>query len=92
MQVSVIGIRRVDIDPDASRNQNSTHGFSVYYSFEDVNVFGQQTDKVFLSDAILGRDLPSVRIEPGSLLQIDFTRHGKLQRISGYVPPARVED
>ena len=72
MVAKIEGVRNVQF---TSREGREINGVTVYISFENENVAGRETDKVFLS-----ADRFQVEsLTPGTTIDLSFSRRGKVE-------------
>lgn len=74
--MKIVGYRRTSFTPKDGGTQIS--GFNLYVSFQDPNVIGEATDRIFVSDARLNGFVPSVGVE----VQIFYNKYGRVSAIA----------
>lgn len=75
MRMQVIGKRIVRF---TSKEGKNIDGSTVFLGYEDNNVEGMVAEKFFISSA----KLPSSAFGVGDILDVAFTRYGKIDKIS----------
>lgn len=73
MKVTVLGLRRVDFVDDRSGREFA--GTTLFTSFKDSSVTGEMVERFYIADN-LGLDFSDV--QPGSQLDLEFNRRGKV--------------
>lgn len=75
MRIRVLGIQPLSFTNDSGDTVNGTN---LYYGYENPNITGLQTDKMFVREDIT---LPD-DLKPNAVLNADFSPKGKLMGFS----------
>lgn len=75
--LEIIGRRRLDFMP--TNGDNRIDGLNLYVCYEDDNVTGVATDKIFLPFAKFGEQFDSLTV--GTLIEVSYNKYGKIQAV-----------
>lgn len=74
MVCDVVGVRRTDFEP---KDGSPVRGFSVYVTHEEEGVDGLVAERLFMSDARIGRNMPGWIPKVGDQFSFSYNRYGK---------------